>query len=305
MERDAALPYTSTTLRAADGFALAAREFAPSAERRTERGGERGVVVIAPAMGVVQDYYVHFATWLGSQGFRVLTFDYRGMGASRRGPLRGFDATVLDWARLDGGAMLDAAVARAAGDPDRGLAARPVVWLGHSLGGQILAFVPGHERVAKMLTVGTGSGYWLENQPALRRYSWWLWFVAVPVALAVCGYFPGRRLRKVGDLPKGVMAQWRRWCLDPEYAFGAEGEAARREYAAVTTPIVSLSFTDDEYMSERNTESIHAHYSNAPRRMRRIAPRDVGEKRIGHFGFFRRRYEESLWRGVLLPELER
>ena len=147
MERDAALPYTSTTLQAADGFALAAREFAPSAERRTERGGERGVVVIAPAMGVVQDYYVHFATWLGSQGFRVLTFDYRGMGASRRGPLRGFDATVLDWARLDGGAMLDAAVARAAGDPDRGLAARPVVWLGHSLGGQILAFVPGHERV--------------------------------------------------------------------------------------------------------------------------------------------------------------
>ena len=37
--------------------------------------------------------------------------------------------------------------------------------------------------------------------------------------------------------------------------------------------------------------------------MKRIAPRDVGEDRIGHFGFFRRRYENSLWRGVLLPEL--
>jgi predicted alpha/beta hydrolase len=304
MRRDEARRYTHLTITAADGFALAAREFAPLET-------ERGVVVIASAMGVAQDYYGNFAVWLANQGFRVLTFDYRGMGDSRRGSLRGFDATVLDWARLDGGAMLDAAAKRAAQPISETSAgsiadtkARPVIWLGHSLGGQILAFVPGHERVAKMLTVGTGSGYWLENQPALRRYSWWLWFVAVPVAMAVCGYFPGRRLRKVGDLPKGVMAQWRRWCLDPEYAFGAEGEAVQREYAAVKTPIVSLSFTDDEYMSERNTESIHAHYSNAPRTMRRIAPRDIGEKRIGHFGFFRRRYEETLWRGVLLPELE-
>lgn len=72
-------------------------------------------------------------------------------------------------------------------------------------------------------------------------------------------------LRKVGDLPKGVMAQWRRWCLDPEYAVGAEGEAVRAEYAAVRAPIVSISFSDDEMMSARNIESIHSFYSGAPR----------------------------------------
>ena len=153
-----------------------------------------------------------------------------------------------------------------------------------------------------MLTIGTGSGYWRENSPALRRFNWWLWFVAVPVSMALFGYFPGKRLRKVGDLPKGVMAQWRRWCLDPDYAVGAEGESVRREYEAVRVPIVSLSFTDDEYMSARNTEKIHASYVNAPRTMKRIAPADVGEDHIGHFGFFRPRYENSLWRGVLLPE---
>ena len=95
--------------------------------------------------------------------------------------------------------------------------------------------------------------------------------------------------------PKGVIRQWRRWCLDRDYVVGAEGEAARRDYAAVTTPILSLSFTDDEYMSARNVESIHGFYAAAPREMRRLDPRDVGEKRIGHFGFFRRPFAEKLW----------
>jgi len=34
-----------------------------------------------------------------------------------------------------------------------------------------------------------------------------------------------------------------------------------------------------------------------------IAPRDVGARRIGHFGFFRTSFEASLWRAHLLPEL--
>ncbi len=117
------------------------------------------------------------------------------------------------------------------------------------------------------------------------------------------GYFPGKRLRKVGDLPRGVMEQWRRWCLDPEYMVGAEGEAVRAQFAAVETPITSLSFEDDEMMSARNTESLHAFYRSSPCRMNRIAPEEVGASRIGHFGFFKPRFTESLWQTYLLPEL--
>ena len=56
-------------------------------------------------------------------------------------------------------------------------------------------------------------------------------------------------------------------------------------------------------MSAANTESIHGFYSGAPRTMKRIAPQDIGAKRIGHFGFFRAAFESSLWRGHVLPEL--
>jgi predicted alpha/beta hydrolase len=272
----------------ADGERIAARFFLPE-------NSPRSAVLIVPAMGTPQEYYRPFAEWLAAQGFASATFDYRGIGLSRRGALRGFKADIFDWARLDCAAMIDALAARASGTP--------LYWIGHSLGGQILALVPNHGKVSKAVTIATGSGYWLETVPSLRPKAWWLFQVVTPLAIALYGYFPGKALRKVGDLPKGVMEQWRRWCLDREYAYGAEGEAVRTQYAAVRTPIVSLSFSDDEMMSLRNTESIHGHYSGAPRTMKRISPRDLGERRIGHFWFFKNRFEKTLWRDVLLPEL--
>ena len=278
-------------IAAQDGEEISATFFEPGT-------APKGAVLVVPAMGALQGYYRPFAEWLAREGYLVATFDYRGMGESRgdefRRTLRGYKADILDWARLDCGAMVDALASRAPG--------LPLYWVGHSLGGQILGFVPNRERIAKAITVATGSGYWLENAAPIKKRAWWLWFVAAPLVTALCGYFPGARLRKVGDLPKGVIEQWRRWCLNPEYAVG-DGEHVRAQYAAVRTPIVSLSFLDDEMMSARNTESIHGFYVNAPRSMKRIGPRDIGARRIGHFGFFRREFSDSLWRAHLLPEL--
>jgi len=152
------------------------------------------------------------------------------------------------------------------------------------------------ERIRAAMTVAAGSGYWRDYVPALRRVAPLLWYAIVPAVLPLFGYFPGRRLGLIGDVPFGVMRQWRAWCLDPDYLFGVEDPAWRVNYARLAQPILSLSFTDDEYLSERNIESLHAFYSGAAREMRRLAPSDVGVNRIGHFGFFRRRHAESLWR---------
>jgi len=291
MEREV---FEQRALELAAGQDVVARLFRPA-------GPCRGAVLLVPAMGVAQSFYAPLAEWLAGEGFLALTFDYRGIGLSRparhQRSLRGFAVGLLDWAREDCAALVDLARHEAQGQRLR--------WLGHSLGGQILPFVPNRDAVARMITVASGSGYWRENSPGLRRFAGLLWYGIVPASLALFGYFPGRRLKMVGDLPHGVMAQWRRWCLDPEYAVGVEGELARRLYEGVTTPIVSFSFTDDEFMSARNTESLHAFYSGAPRSMKRFAPSDLGLRRIGHFGFFRSEVAESLWRPHLLPELLR
>ncbi|HYW56806.1 MAG TPA: alpha/beta fold hydrolase [Polaromonas sp.] len=250
----------------------------------------RASVVIGGAMGVRQDYYAPFAEWLSGQGFRVTTFDYRGSGDSlpdtADGGLRGFQADLMDWAS-DYEAVVDSAKAA--------LPQAPLYLLGHSLGAQLPGFLKNQSKVDGLLSVAAGSGYWRDNAPQLKRMVLYFWYVLVPVATRLFGYFPGRKLKKVGDVPAGVMMQWRKWCLDPQYSVGAEGDSARRSYGGVTFPVLALSITDDELMTWRGTQNLINLYVNAPRVFERISPKDLAVKRIGHFGFFREQFAQTLW----------
>jgi predicted alpha/beta hydrolase len=273
----------SLSLVSADGPPVAARRFGP-ADDAPVLGG----VVIGGAMGVRQDYYEPFARWLADQGYVVLTFDYRGVGDSLPlgRSLRGFEADLFAWAR-DFDRVIEAL--------DREVPALPIYLIGHSLGAQLPGLLTQRHRVAGLVSVASGSGYWRDNAPALRRSVLYLWYVLVPIATLLFGYFPGRRLGKVGDLPRGVMLQWRRWCLNPRYHVGAEGARVRDRFASVRFPLVALSMTDDEMMTERGTRVLVDCYANAPRRIERIAPADLQVPRIGHFGFFRHQFQSSLW----------
>lgn len=248
----------------------------------------RGNVVIGGAMGVVQDFYAPFAQWLSGQGWRVTTFDYRGSGRSAPpgGSLRGFRADLFDWT-ADYAAVIDQAHAA--------LPQAPLYLLGHSLGAQLPGLLRNQHKVSGLLSVAAGSGYWRQNAPRLRRVVLLFWFVLVPLATRLCGYFPGRRLGVVGNLPSGVVLQWRRWCLSPHYSVGAEGAAVRRRYASVRFPVHALSVDDDELMTLPGIRSLVALYENAPSAVERIAPRQLGIGRLGHFGAFRREREADLW----------
>lgn len=266
-------------LKSADGTPLSARVY-------EAEGSPQGNVVIGGAMGVRQDYYAGFAQWLAGQGWRVTTFDYRGSGESAPRNLRGFKADLFDWTR-DYEAAIDHAHAALPG--------LPLYLLGHSLGAQLPGLLGNQHKVSGLLSVAAGSGYWRENAPQLKRMILYFWYFAVPVFTRLFGYFPGRKLRKVGDVPAGVMLQWRRWCLNPRYSVGAEGEPARQSYARAKFPVLALSIVDDELMTLRGTHSLVSLYENAPRRVERIAPGELQVGRIGHFGPFRGEQETRLW----------
>ncbi|WP_312597941.1 alpha/beta hydrolase family protein [Stutzerimonas nitrititolerans] len=277
------------TIDNGNGHLLASHWYRPAGELR-------GAVLIAPAIGVKQRFYADFASWLATRGYLAVTFDYVGIGQSRRTSLRVLKVDILDWARHDCSVMLDRLADAANG--------APLYWIGHSLGAQVLPLVQGHERLARIVTIAAGSGYWRENSPQIRKQAWLLWHGLAPVLTAVAGYFPGERIGAVGDLPAGVIRQWRRWCLHPDYLLGVEGEPIQRAFDAVKTPLVSLSFTDDEMMSARSTEALHGFYTSAPKTMRRMTPSEVGVERIGHFGFFRKHFQANLWEPLVLPELQ-
>lgn len=249
-------------------------------------GPTRASVVIGGALGVRQHFYAEFARWLAELGYRVITFDYRGQGDSRQGPLREVRADLHDWAR-DYEAVIAHAKALSPGSP--------LFLLGHSLGAQLPGLLREPCKVDGLLCIAAGSGYWRDCTLTVQWAAPWFWHVLVPLATGACGYFPGRRLRKVGDIPAGVMLQWRRWCLHPRYSVGAEGEAAARSYAAIRFPVHALSIRDDELMTCHGTQQLIDFYANAPRCVERIAPEDVPTRHIGHFGFFRPAFAGSLW----------
>lgn len=270
------------TAKAADGHELAVTRF-------PAEGKAWATLLLAGAMGVRQDFYEPLARFLAESGIHVLTFDYRGMGASRDGSLRGFRADVTTWAQSDLDAMLREARAMGPG--------LPAFALGHSLGGQLFGSVPEGARLDAFVTVTAGTGWYRHND----RMAWqvrFFWFVAIPLLTPLFGYFPGKRLRMVGDLPAGVARQWRRWALHPEYLLG-EGEAMRGRFDAVRAPVLGFSFEDDAIITKPAVDQLHGFYRHARVERRHLAPGDAGRRRIGHFGYFQPESRDNLWRDTL------
>ena len=255
-------------LETSDGTRLAAQWFRPG-------GPGRAVVLVAGATAVPAGFYRIWASDLADRGYEVLTFDYRGIAASRTGSLRGFPATMQDWGRIDLQAALDRAVA-AAGD-------RPVLVVGHSFGGQALGLVRGADRLSGGFLVGAQLGYWgYWPSPVRYRYAA-LWYGVVPAVVAGFGYLPGW-LGVGEDLPGGVARGWARWCRSPRYLVDHVPDAVER-FGAVRAPLSVVAVSDDDYAPEPAVRALAALLPEA--RVERWSPADAGTDRIGHFGFFR------------------
>ena len=266
------------TIQATDGLALRATEYRASAP--TGR-----TVLIAPAMGVRRGLYRPFAEYLGTHGFDVLAWDWRGVGENRPPRLRGFVASTTIWATRDLAGAIAWAVDRYTG--------HRLCAVGHSFGGQAIGLAHNADRLAALVTVAAQSGYW-GHWSAGRRWAYAaLWYVGMPALTALCGYFPARRFGLGEDLPAGVAHEWARWCRTPTYLGDYAGH---RRFAR---PVLALSFTDDPFAPPRAVQALHREYSAAQLTVRAVAPREVGADRLGHFGFFAPGRAPGLWAEVV------
>jgi len=255
----------------------------------------KGVCVIAPATGVAQYLYDDFANWLTEQKYNVVTFDYDGIGLSVDRHVKYSKSDKLSWAQYDCPEVLAFTKENFAG--------QKLTWIGHSVGAHMLGMMESTDDIDHAITVGAGTGTWYYNAPPTKRVAWFLWYFLVPATVPFLGYFPGDKLKIMCNLPKGVIMQWRRWCLKKNYAVEHEGEWLRQRFANVKMPITSLAFTDDDMMSLKNVDMLHGFFTGAPQKRVVIQPSDIGQKRIGHIGWHKQRYRE-LWDKYFKPALE-
>jgi predicted alpha/beta hydrolase len=254
-------------------------------------GPSSGSVVINPATGVAARYYHHYARFLAEHGFDVLTYDYRGIGQSRPERLRGCGYRWRDWGERDFDAALLFMEALRPG--------QELLVVGHSIGG----FLPGLSahagRVGRMLAVGAQYGNWRDYAPAHRRRLFVKWHLLMPAMTLLTGYFPGRSLGWLEDLPKGVALDWalqRRW-NGPRSAAKTD---ASRSFETFHAPILSLTVTDDGIATVRAVRRGLSHYRNAQVEEVLLAPDDLGFARIGHFDLFHARHAAGFWLDSLL-----
>lgn len=251
--------------------------------------GEAPVVVIHAATAVRARYYARFAAWLAGQGCTVLTFDYRGIGASRHGTLRGLQAGWTHWGDLDAGAVLTYARSRWPG--------LPLMAVGHSIGGFTLGLAPASVHLTRIVTVGAQFAYWLAYAPSHRLPMYLKWHLVMPLLTRIFGYFPGAGLGWLEDVPRGVALDWAG--MGPRFEVSVTSHISPAElstrHGVTQARLLAIGLADDPFGTEAATERLLGYYSSADRTHLRIAPDECGVPEIGHFAFFHSRFEQTLW----------
>lgn len=289
----------AVSLRCHDGRLLSGHWHEPAAGQ-----APRAVAVIGSATAVPAAYYRHFAQWLAGRGYAVLTFDYRGIAASRHALQPGEDVRLRDWARVDMAAALHAADRRRQLEQHRQGHDVGLLWVGHSLGGNAIGLVPGfEEKVDAVLGVAAQVAYLGHWSGWTRAQAWIFFHWMLPGLVRLLGHAPGRILGpRAEDLPAGAALEWAAWGRTPGFLFGDPSLERERAYHRYTGPVHLWSITDDQLFGPAAAvDALAGEFHSAAVQRHVLAPQDLGVERIEHFGPFRRDLGAKLWPRLLAP----
>ena len=276
--------FEALTITCKDGYSLSARFYTASATQK-----KNCPVLICPATGITQNFYQAFAEWLTTQGYDVLSFDFRGIGRSLHGPVSQSDASIVDWGQLDIPAAIETLLYKTQ--------ANQVILVGHSAGGQLLGIVPNHEKVAKVVAVSGSTGHVKGLKGRTRLLAPVMFNVIFPLARITKGYGPTQAIGMGENLPKDVAREWAQFCSKPGYIINAIGKkvASTHDYhTQITCPITSIWATDDEIATQANVKDLLRLYPKAHTEMIELQPQEYGHKGIGHMLMFRKSHQ-NLW----------
>lgn len=248
-------------------------------------------LLISSATAVHQRYYKNFAAYFAKNKFAVYTFDYSGFGASGNSGdyLKSHKHGVKGWGATDQAAMVKLIQEN---HPNL-----KIVLVSHSIGGQIVGFNPLNTVFEKAVMAASQSGYWKIYSKWNQIRLWLFWYFFIPVFTPIFGYYPGKLIGIVDNLPKSMVLEWRRWGVKKEY-FMHYYNAEEYHFDKLKAQLRMYSFTNDSFASEKGVDWLAHQYKNAP--IERIYfDKSSNGKRPGHFGFFKKEFESEFWKPTL------
>ncbi|CAM3248853.1 alpha/beta fold hydrolase [Nocardioides dubius] len=186
------------------------------------------VVLIAPAMGIGARFYRPLVETFSERGWTAIALPRRGFELDHPPASRAHDWSYQD--EID--EIARAVAAQRAAEPER-----PVLVLGHSLGGQMAVGHALNEPPADgLITIGTSLPYHRDfpfNGPHLVLMAG----LIVPALTAAFGYLPKPAFGGPGA--KTLMREWARMVLTARPPYPVRG--------SVTTPSLVISLDGDTY----------------------------------------------------------
>jgi len=240
---------------------------------------------------------------LTEQGHRVIALDLPGSGLRAAYPpsyLRNdFAVLASEVSPLKEVRLADYVTAVVA-EVERAARLGPVTLVGHSFGGVIPGLARSVTEIDRLLTVGAQYA-WLGDYASGRRVALVMkWHVAMALLTACCGYFPGKRLGWLEDLPAGVAYEWT--FRGPRF----ENSYPRHERSAVidriasfTAPILAIVVSDDEIGTAPAINRALDYYTGSVRKMVTLKPHDYCQQSMGHFNLFREERANDFWEETL------
>jgi predicted alpha/beta hydrolase len=270
---------------AADGYALSALFLEP-------RKHPMGTIILSAATGVKKEFYLNFARFLCAHGYRVLLYDYRGIGESAPPDLKKSPIFMHEWGTLDMNAVLNYVVIK------KGCSG--IIWLGHSIGAQLIGFLENKHHVRKVVAINAAVGYWKYFPYPTKILIWLLWHVVSPVMIQCYGYGVMKKIGWGENLPRNTLVEWRGWCTSKNYYmnFLKEKTGSDRFYD-FTIPITAIYASDDYIANDRSAPLMMQFFPNAPCRLIKLDVHKYTEQKVGHTGMFRKRFESILWPWLL------
>lgn len=282
---EASVDERSVEFPAHDGYRIAGTLY-----RRRDDIAADDVLLFNAGGGLAVRRYGHFLRFLAVQGFPVLAYDYRGVGASRPARLRGFVAGFEDWSEYDHAGAID--------DIRTRFPHARLTTVSHSIGCLIACCAPNASDQDRMVLIAPHTGYWRDYAQPWMLPMALMWHGIMPLVARVVGYFPGSRIGIGDDFPLRFALQWSGrtrpdFRLDPR---DARAWTLLGNADALSVPVTALSFSDDAFSSPAGVARLLSMLPRAQVTPCELDARKWG-RRIGHFGFFSRRNEE-LWRAV-------
>ncbi len=275
--------------KASDNYELAGIWITPIA-------AHQGVIIINSATGIKKEYYLKFAHFLVQNGYQVLLYDYRGIGDSAPVALKGFKATMHQWGTLDMNAALNYVINEKE--------ATTVIWIGHSIGGQMMGLLDQRHKIKKVIAINCSIGYWGYFNFPHNYLTFLLWNTIGPILTAFYGYAPMGKIGWGESLPKGVYLEWRKWCLSKNHFTSFLQKNYKVDvFQDFTQPIIAISCTDDYIANQKTIKQLLTFYPNSSSSITMINPAQYGASSIGHTGIFRSKFQKNIW-PVIIEAIE-